>query len=273
MKILLRNIGLLLPIFGMFLGCQKVVSIDLNEANPQLVIEGVVTDQPGPYQVFLSKTGSYYDPTTQLPTVSGALVILSDDVGQTDTLQEISSGTYQSSTVKGIPGTTYSLSVSINGKTYAAASSMPQKVFIDSLYSLPRKNFDGDTGYDIYITFQDPPEPGNYYRINARSSSNVSIDSIDGRRYRVYSDKLTNGHEMTERIRAGQDIVAGDTITVELLSIDEATYDYFNTLQDILTSDRSPTSLSPANPNSNISNGSLGYFSAYTIDSNSIVLK
>ncbi len=78
---------------------------------------------------------------------------------------------------------------------------------------------------------------------------------------------------MTERIRAGRLIVTGDTITVSLLSIDQATYNYFNQLNDILISDRAPTALSPANPTSNISNGSLGYFAAYTVDTRSIVLK
>jgi hypothetical protein len=123
------------------------------------------------------------------------------------------------------------------------------------------------------VLFKDPPEPGNYYRLNAKSSTLIPADSIDGRRYRLYTDKLTNGNEMTERIRAGGQVQPGDTITLELLSIDKASYDYFSTLRDILSSDRSPTSLSPANPNTNLSNGSLGYFSAFAMDTKKIVLK
>jgi len=41
---------------------------------------------------------------------------------------------------------------------------------------------------------------------------------------------------------------------------------------DIFAPDRSPASLSPSNPNSKLSNGFLGYFSAYAIDSRTIVL-
>jgi hypothetical protein len=59
---------------------------------------------------------------------------------------------------------------------------------------------------------------------------------------------------------------------VSLLSIDKATYDYFRTLSNILASDRSPTSLSPANPSTNIHGGALGYFAAYAIDTKKIVL-
>ena len=254
-------------------GCQQVVTIDLNKANPHLVIEGNVSDQPGPYIVKLSKTGNYFVPDLVFPAVSNALVIVSDNLGQLDTLKETVAGTYQSSTLLGLPDRTYSLQVTAEGQPYDAASSMPTKVYIDSLYALSRPAGRGEPGYDIYVTFKDPPEAGNYYRINASSSAPISADSIDGKRYRLYTDKLTNGNEMQERIRAGRNVSAGDTITVELLSIDKATYDYFNTLSDILSSDQAATSLAPANPTSNISNGSLGYFAAYTIDTRKIVMQ
>jgi len=257
----------------LFFGCQKVVSIDLNNANPRLVIEGVVTDQAGPYSVKLSKSADYFAPTLYYPPVSGAVVVLADNFGQVDTLKESISGTYLSSTLLGVGGSSYSMFVSVDGDQYNAASSMPKKVFIDTLYALARNASRGEgPGYDIYVGFKDPPEPGNYYRINATSSVVIPTDSIDGRRYRLFTDKFTNGNEMVERIRAGRLVTAGDTITVSLCSIDEAAYNYFNTLNDILMSDRAPTSLSPANPTTNISNGSLGYFAAYTVDTKQIVL-
>ena len=84
--------------------------------------------------------------------------------------------------------------------------------------------------------------------------------------------RLTNGNEAQVRVRIGRNVNPGDTLTVDLHSIDEATYWYFHTLRDILSSDRSPTSLSPANPNTNLTNGSLGYFSAYAADSRMIIL-
>jgi hypothetical protein len=260
-------------IFMMFLSCEKIVSVDLNKAAPHLVIEGVITDRPGPYFVALTLTGDYFEPALSFPPVSGARVILTNDVGLRDTLKEASTGVYESTNLKGIPGLTYSMTVVAEGREYAAASFMPAKTLIDSLYARPRQAPDGDRNYDIYVMFKDRPQPGNYYRINARSSSPIPADSIDGKRYRLFTDELTNGNEMTERIRAGRNVNAGDTITIELLSIDRAAYDYFHTLRDILTSDRSPTSLSPANPNTNISGGALGYFAAYAVDSKRIVLR
>jgi hypothetical protein len=253
-------------------GCQQTVSVDLNTANPRVVVEGNIKDQPGPYSVFLSMTGSYFDTTLVDSPISHAQVAITDDLGNRDTLKEVISGAYQSSRLIGVAGRTYTLSVKVDGKEYMATSSMPSKVFIDSLYALPRHSLGGESGYDIYVIFKDPPELGNYYRINARSSAVIPTDSIDGRRYRLFTDKLTNGNEMKERIRAGRNVKSGDTITIELCSIDKASYDYFHTLSDILSSDRSPTSLSPANPNSNINGDALGYFAAFTVDTKKIII-
>jgi hypothetical protein len=265
---------LLLTVIILLPSCEKVVSIYLNQSNPHMVIEGIIKDQSGPYTVVLSKTGNYFEPSLSFPSVSGATIIISDNLGQSDTLKETAlKGTYQTDEIVGQSGTTYYLNVKAEGNDYSAITTMPQKIALDTLYAYPRREFDGDFGYDIYVKFKDPPEPGNYYRLNVKASYLLPSDSIDGRRYRLYSDKLTNGNEMTERVRAGRNVKAGDTVSIELLAIDKATYDYFNTLSNILTSDRAASSLSPANPNTNLTGGALGYFAAYTVDKRSIVLK
>ncbi len=238
-----------------------------------MVIEGTVTDQQRPDSVILSESGNYFEPSLSFPPVTGALVTIADNLGNTDTMRETVSGKYASPTFRGVPGRTYALKVVAQGKEYDAISSMPQKVTIDSLYTTPLRAFDGDIGYNLYVMFKDPPEQGNYYRINLRINRPLPPDSVTGERYHLFSDKLTNGNEVTLRMRTGRSIVTGDTVFVELLSIDKSAYDYFRTLNNILTSDRAPTSLAPANPNTNLSNGSLGYFAAFTVDSKSIILK
>ena len=256
----------------LLISCEKVVTIDLHETDPRLVIEGIVSDQPGPYAVRLSRTGNYFEPSLDFPPVSGARVVIKDDLGNRDTLRESVAGNYETTSLQGAIGRTYSLDVISDGIQYTATSSIPKKVVIDSLYAMPRQTSRGEPGYDIWVMFRDPPEPGNCYRLNVHVNSLVSQDSVDGRRYRLYSDKLTNGNEITERVRAGRLVVVGDTVTVDLFSIDKATYDYFNTLNNVLSSDRAATSLSPANPNTNLGGGALGYFAAWTTDTKTIIL-
>ncbi len=258
--------------------CQKVISVDLNQTNPQIVIEGLVNDQGGTDSVVVNMTGDYFTPTLNFPPVTSATVIISDNAGNVDTLTQATSGTYYSTNPVGVPGRTYSLKVIANDKEYDAVSSMPQKVRIDSLYELPSNNPFGEQGYDFYVMFKDPPQPGNYYRIVPHITS-IPSDSITGGRggTLIYDDQLSNGNEITLRfgIRTNRtnNLGPGDTVTVDLLSIDKATYDYYYTLRNIIASDQSPTSLSPANPNTNLTNGSLGYFSAYAMDTKAIIIK
>lgn len=251
--------------------CEKVITVDLNDADPQIVIEGVVTDQPGAYSVMLSKTGSYFESFPSFPRVTNAFITVADNLGNIDTLKEAVSGIYVSSTLQGIAGRTYTLKVDAEGKQYNAVSSMPGKVLIDSLYAVTEEFFGGKKGYEIHILFNDPPEMGNYYRMIAQVNS-LPMDSLtDGPTYFLHNDKLTNGNQIEEHIGIQKNVHPGDTLTVKLLSIDKAMFDYYKTLLDIIS--MMPTSISPANPNTNLNNGALGYFAAYTIDTKRIILK
>ncbi len=261
--------------------CQKVISVDLNQTSPQIVIEGLVNDQGGTDSVVINMTGDYFTPSLYFQPIANATVVISDNASDTDTLKEAASGIYYSPNPHGVPGRIYSLKVVANGKEYDAVSTMPQKVGIDSFYAVYSSGLFGESGYDFYVTFKDPPQPGNYYRIIPHVNS-IPDDSIRGGRGGIFitDDELTNGNEITFRFGIRQnrnngsaEIGPGDTVKVDLLSIDKATYDYLYTLRNIIAADQSPTSLSPANPTTNLTNGSLGYFSAYAMDSRTIILK
>jgi hypothetical protein len=265
----------LLFLFSILSSCQKVVSVDLSQTNPQIVIEGLVNDQGGLDSVNVNMTGDYFTPSLNFPPVTGATVVISDNAGETDTLKEVQGGIYYSSNLKGISGRIYSLKVIANGKEYDAVSSMPQKVNIDSFYDVKTTNpFGGESRYDFYVTFKDPLQQGNYYRIVPHDNA-IPLDSLNGEGggIHIYDDEFINGNEVSYQFRIGGHINTGDTVSVDLLCIDKNVYEYLRTLRTTIETDRSPTSLAPANPNTNLTNGSLGYFSAYTIDSRVIIIK
>ena len=116
--------------------CQKVINIDLNSTSPNIVIIGNVNDQPGPYTVTLSQTANFSDPNT-FPSIDGAFVTISDNVGDMDTLVEVSPGTYHTKKIMGVPGRTYYLTVLANGRTYTANSTMPQPLHLIRLRYIP----------------------------------------------------------------------------------------------------------------------------------------
>jgi hypothetical protein len=84
----------------------------------------------------------------------------------------------------------------------------------------------------------------------------------------LYDDQYTNGEETELRVSNAQ---PGNTYRVELLSLDQQTYGYYRTLEDLLHTNPIFGS-TPANPNNNLSNGALGYFGACAVSSKTMVV-
>ena len=255
--------------FAAFSGCQKVINVDLNVAAPRIVIEGVVNDRRGPYTVTISRSGSYFNQPV-LQTVSGATVIITDNTGTTDSLEETKPGIYLTSKLRGFPGRTYTLTVISDDQAYIGSSSILSHVNIDSLTLVKslshRFDFGGgndkETNVDIHCYFKDPQEK-NFYRVKVYKNDSINTES-----YRLYDDQYTNGEETELRVANAE---AGATYRIELLSIDEQTYGYYQTLEELLFTNPFFGS-TPANPNNNLSNGALGYFGAYAISSKTIII-
>jgi len=267
-----RNIaGIIIPLLSLFLfpGCQKVIDVDLNEAAPKIVIEGLINDKRGPYSVSITKSGSYFN-QPDLPSVSGARVFVTDDFGATDSLREAAPGIYITSRTRGVPGRTYTLKVISDDIEYTGISTMMSHVSIDSLKivksEFQRFDLDGNNRnkfqYELHCFFRDPLEK-NYYRIRV-----LKNDSINTQSYRLYDDQYTNGLVTELRVSNAE---AGNTYRIELLSVDKATYAYYRSLAYLLYTNPFFGS-TPANPESNLSNGALGYFGAVAISSRTVTI-
>jgi hypothetical protein len=247
--------------------CQKVINVDLNNAAPRIVIEGLVNDRRGPYNVLISRSGSYFDQPV-LPTVSGATVVITDNAGTIDTLKETFSGVYMTLKTRGIPGRTYTLKVLADNMEYTGTSTILNHVVIDSLKlvksDIQRFDFGGnDPGkihYEIHCFFKDPPEK-NYYRVRVFRN-----DSVNTAAYRLYDDQYTNGQVTELRVSNAE---AGSTYRIDLESLDKSTFGYYRTLADLIYTNPIFGS-TPANPNTNLSNGALGFFGAYAVSSKNL---
>ena len=250
--------------------CQKVIDINLNSAAPVIIIEGNISNQPGPYTVQLSKTVNFSDSNT-FPQVTGASVTITDNAGNSDILTEASPGIYKTNTLQGIVGRTYSITVTAEGKSYQASASMPSPVIIDTLVEHISNGFGGgpgaNTNISVIVVYTDPAGIENYYRFIE------TINGVQVNTFSISSDYLRDGEIMDRRMRGNGDIKLeiGDSVNIQLQSIDKGVYNYFRTFNQ--TSDGGMNSSSPANPTSNLSNGALGYFSAFSVTSKNIVIQ
>jgi hypothetical protein len=78
-----------------------------------------------------------------------------------------------------------------------------------------------------------------------------------------FNDRLSDGKYFRLRLFNDSTINPGDQVRVEMHCVDNAVWQYFNTLGQ--AKGNNSQSITPANPVSNISNNALGYFSAQTI--------
>jgi hypothetical protein len=254
--------------------CQKVIELDLNSTDPVIVIEANLSNLPGSYSVELHKTVNFSDANT-FPTCTGAVVTINDNSGNSELLIETTPGTYTTTSLQGIVGKTYTISVTADGKNYQGVSNLPAPVTIDTLIVTTSSGFGGGLGgmggndsvKSVSVRFTDPIGITNYYRL---------VEIVNGvlvNTFSIVSDLYRDGYSIEETVREGSDIKlkTGDIVTIQLQSIDKDVYEYFRTFNQ--TSGGGFSSSSPANPTSNISNGALGYFSAYAVTSKTIIIQ
>ncbi|QDK80565.1 DUF4249 domain-containing protein [Spirosoma sp. KCTC 42546] len=138
-----------------------------------LIVEGQITDQPGPYSVKLTKTADYsYKSLNLLET--GATVTISDNLGNQEVLKEQSpGGVYVTSAngIQGVAGRSYKLTIKTKaGKQYESDAEVLQaappilKLYYEYTVETGGLNFAKNQGWNVYLDTKDPEVLGNYYK-------------------------------------------------------------------------------------------------------------
>ena len=167
-----------------------------------------------------------------------------------------------------MPGHVYELSVTVNNQSFTSTCTMTQPVYLDKLFiaSGPFGQFDFAN-----IEYTDPVGIKNFYRY-VQYVNNVKDPAIFWD-----NDEFADGLMISRLLDTGIDkkddprnIESGDIVTIELLSLDESIYTYWYSLQSDGGAG-SGSAIAPANPLTNIKGGALGYFSAHTLDSKTVI--
>lgn len=259
----MKSLPCFLPALFLLVSCEKVIHVDLNTADPQYVIEASVFEGTGPVRIRVTRTTDYYGKEPIAP-VNDAMITLSDDQ---DTVQVpfSSDGHYFLPAFQGIAGKNYHLEVTAGGTIYQATAAMPYPVTFDSIrYEYKEKMGFFEAGYEVSAYITDPADRPNYYRI--QYSINDTLRNKPSDLY-VFNDKFNNGKVI--KISLFERFKNKDSLYITLYCMDEPVYTFFNTLNTTLGSGNGPA---PANPVTNITGGALGYFGAFTEDSQSVLL-
>jgi len=269
----------------LMVSCSERIDIELDSTYRRLVVQGAVTSDSVRHRVMLTTSSDYFANMTS-PRVSGAVVEISFD-NQTYTLAENNfyPGLYETPVAfRGMIGTTYELHISQvdvdedgQSEEYHAESTMAGGAELDHIelryFSTPIID-----GYQVLMWASHPVEQKDLFGFRIRKNSVLLSDSLSN--YTTFSDDLFNsgylpgfpvGFLSDDDPR--QRVYPGDTVTFELESIDQAYYDFVNDAQLEMVGNIPLFSGPSANIRSNISNGGMGIFAAYSIQRASTIFE
>jgi len=259
-----------IAILLLFSACTEEIFIDLNSSNPQVVIEGNISNNGIPAVIKITKSVNF-DESNTFPKVSGATVTLSDLNGNSEILNEISPGVYSPDSLLGTVNNTYFLTVETDGQELSSNSTMPIQVAFEDLIVEESKET-GSVGpgieassHDVIVKYTDPAEEVNYYRF---------IEYVNGelKGSYIFDDRLTNGLSLEQYLRrGGRDLKPGDILKVEMQCVDKYVHEYFFSINGTFGGPAS--SSTPYNPVTNILGSELGYFNAHTFEVKEIIIQ
>lgn len=247
-------------------GClEESSNILYEEGEPEIVIEGRITDVQPPYYIRVSESVNPQDEENSSP-IGFAKVILSDDNGNSNSLDYAGDGLYVANNIQGEIGQEYHLVVSVGDDNYYASDSIKQIPRIDSVRSEYLDDEDREEGYYLVFYIQNKTRGSNFYKIEL---------TVNDSAYNGYYDLLYVADilgQISQTSILPYQFNRYDTVVTVVHSITETMYEYYRGLNkqvDNLYGNVQPPLLNPPN---NIE-GALGYFQASSLWQDTTVIE
>lgn len=285
--------SIMLASIHLLMSCEEPVDIDIEAGEPQLTVDGWVTDQMEVQKIKLTMSQGYFSQSFN-PAALNATVTVTDDLGTVyNFLDDDNDGVYTwtpTTEPLGRVGGIYGLSVSYEGENYVAGAQINRVPEIDSLvYRFEEESIQGPEGYYAEFFARDFEGTGDCYWIktfkngeylNKPSELNIAYDAS------FSPGSTSDGIPFITPIREGinpesdpdldpvpppYDI--GDSIYVELHSIPKEAFFYLVELSAQLQNGglfAVPTTNVPTNiinTNINSTKHPLGFFGASAVKS------
>jgi hypothetical protein len=258
--------------------------LNTNDSAPVIVIYGSLTEHEIRQTIRISSSSPYFAGKSNRP-VSGAIAEIRTSDGQTFELEELPKdpGTYQTvRPMAAVPGVTFRLSVEVDfdgdgrTETHEATTTMPPPFRLDSLTVEP-VNLMGYKHYAISLYAPETPSEDFYmirYILNDTlmeyqlSNFTVFSDRAINERYLngmplMYFDDVSNRNDPVGEDSGAIFVRPGDKITVCISRIEKGFYEFIRQCQAEKRGENPFFGGPASNITTNITNGGVGYFSAY----------
>ena len=150
-------------------GCREPFEPGSKGYESALVVDGLITDQAGPYKVMLAQTARLDSPLF-IP-YSNCTVILEESTGKQELLKETKPGVYKTSEggMHGTPGNAYRIRIETpEGQNYRSDFiEMKEPVQIDTVYAELKRistnqHPNGLPGYQFFLDTKTAADPNSY---------------------------------------------------------------------------------------------------------------
>jgi len=267
-RILSINILSIVMVFLLLNSCEDVVDVNLNEAEPRLVIEASINwykNTDGNTQsIKLSLSAPFFNENT--PPANDAVIQITDtNYNVFNFVEDANSGIYRNSNFLPVINETYTLTINYDGETYTATETLKSVASIDYV---EQNNDSGFTGEDVELKayYTDPIDEENYYFFEFISDIPL-IPTLA-----VYEDRFTNGNQIFGYYTE-EDLEPGDEVTIRNYGVSKRFYDFmFILLQQGSDESGGPFETQPATVRGNCINETnpdnypFGYFRLSEVD-------
>lgn len=255
--------------------CTERIDVELDDTYVRLVVDGQLsTDDTCQHKIILSRSSSYFY-NQPPPPVINADVQITDDAGNTLLLAEENPGVYTlPEGFKAEIGMNYTLDIElkeeIDGKAnYRATTSTPG--IGDTVYiGLQHQPDWGDKGYYVVQCYYWDPLGANWYMFDIYKNDTLLTDTLSKKQIvddQFYDGGFTNGIGVgyLDQSNKREILRPGDVITFRASSVTEGYANFVWQVQEEVGFSTPLFSGPPANVYGNLSDGAVGYFTAYPV--------
>lgn len=249
-----------------FVSCQKVIDVEVEDADENIVIDASYNAITEKVKVKISRSAALFS-NTGFEIIQDATIELETPDGNVIELVHLGQGIYEYENLTPTYSATYKMTAIVDGQTFQADAFLPNVIPLDSLtQQFQEASLFGPEGNIIFMNLSDPGG-SNFYR----AVRIVNGDTLTARGEQfIFDNSFSEGNVQTVPFFSSRYEI-DDTITVQLRSYSETAFLYFADL--LALAGDGGQSAAPANPRTNWNNGALGVFNAYGYDEKTIIIE
>ena len=262
----MKKLLILLSFIGLLASCEDVVEVDLEEAQPRLIVDAILEWKKGTsganQSIKLSRTRGFFE---QEPNpVSGADIIVRNSKGMEFTFEESASGEYVANNFRPELNEFYNLRIELDGEVYYAEEKLKP---VASINFIEQNSSGGFSGEDIELKafYTDPKGEENFYLFKFFAPFQAFPD------FSVFDDEFNDGNQIFG-LFAEEGLEPGMDVTIQIHGISSEYYDFLEILLAQAGSAGGPFQTQPATVRGNIINQNnseeliFGYFGLSEVD-------